>query len=231
MFSNLIAVQGLSGADVAEPVDRLVDVGGYRLHFQIIPGQGIPILFESGGGDDATVWKDLLKPVAAVTGSTVIAYDRAGFGKSEMDPSQHGIMNDVKGLEIGLAKLGYSGEIMIVAHSLGGFYATLYSARHPQQVGAVVLLDANLICFFADEHLRKMQDSEAQLARYKEQGIGRYYSALDFASNIEVLRKTGFPGRPRRSQRCCWRWSFQAPRVAELLPPVSARISKCLAFG
>ena len=36
--------------------------------------------------------------------------------------------------------------------------------------------------------------------------------------------------RPKRSQRC-WSWSFQAPRVAELLPPVSARISKCRAFG
>jgi tetratricopeptide (TPR) repeat protein len=102
-------------------------------------------------------------------------------------------LNDVKGLEIGLAKLGYSGEIMIVAHSLGGFYANLYAARHSQLVRTVVLLDANLICFFTDEHLRKMQNSEAQLARYKEQGIGRYHSALDFGSNIEVLRKTGFP--------------------------------------
>ena len=152
----------------------MVDVGGYRLHFQIIPGAGIPILFESGGGDDATVWKEMLQPVADVTGSTVIAYDRAGFGKSETDRLHHGILNDVKGLETGLAKLGYSGEIMIVAHSLGGFYATLYASRHPQLVRTVVLLDANLVCFFTDEQLRKMQSS-------------------DFESTIQVLRKTRFP--------------------------------------
>src|SRR5215471_14901043 len=80
-FSSLMVVQSLSGAKVAEPIDRLIDAGGYRLHFQIIPGEGIPILFESGGGDDATVWKDMLPPVAAVTGSTVIAYDRPGIWK------------------------------------------------------------------------------------------------------------------------------------------------------
>jgi pimeloyl-ACP methyl ester carboxylesterase len=192
-FSSLMVVQSLSGEKVAEPIDRLIDAGGYRLHFQIIPGEGIPILFESGGGDDATVWKDMLQPVAAVTGSTVIAYDRPGFGKSETDPLQHGILNDVKGLEIGLAKLGYSGEIMIVAHSLGGFYATLYAARHPQLVRTVVLLDANLVCFFTDELLRKGQRSEAELARLKEQSIGQYYLALNVRSDIEALRKTEFP--------------------------------------
>jgi pimeloyl-ACP methyl ester carboxylesterase len=172
-LSSLMVVQSLSGAKVAEPVDRLVDVGGYSLHFQIIPGEGIPILFESGGGDDATVWKDMLQPVAALTGSTVIAYDRPGFGKSETDPRQHGILNDVKALETGLANLGYSGEIMIVAHSLGGFYATLYAARHPQLVRTVVLLDANLVCFFNDDL------------------VGRL--GPDVRSDIEVLRKTEFP--------------------------------------
>jgi hypothetical protein len=172
-FSSLIAAQTLSDRRSREPIDRMVDVGGYRLHFQIIPGGGIPILFESGGGDDATVWKEMLQPVAAVTGSTVIAYDRAGFGKSETDRLHRGILNDVKGLETGLAKLGYSGEIMIVAHSAGGFYANLYASRHPQLVRTVVLLDANLVCFFTDEQLRKMQNS-------------------DFESTIQVLRKTRF---------------------------------------
>ncbi|MCC6540478.1 MAG: alpha/beta fold hydrolase [Bryobacterales bacterium] len=188
-----VLVASLAGAEIAEPVARIVDVGGYKLHFQIIPGQGIPILFEAGGGDDATVWKDLLKPVAAATGSTVIAYDRAGFGQSGIDPRRYGILSEIEGLETGLAKLGYSGELMIVAHSLGGFYATLYAARHPKQVRMAVLLDANHSCFFTEEQLGKMQDSEAQLARYKEQGLGRYHSALRFRSNAEVIRHTAFP--------------------------------------
>jgi pimeloyl-ACP methyl ester carboxylesterase len=116
---------------------------------------GIPILFESGGGDDATVWKYILKRVAAMTGTTLITYDRAGVGKSEMDPSQHGVGNGVKGLEIGLKSLGYAGDIMLVAHSLGGFYATLYASRNPQHVKAAVLIDANPACFFTDDYLAR----------------------------------------------------------------------------
>ena len=37
--------------------DTLVDVGQYKLHFQIIKGTGTSILFESGSGNDGTVWK------------------------------------------------------------------------------------------------------------------------------------------------------------------------------
>ena len=81
-------------------------------------------MFESGGGDDATVWKNMLQQVAAVTARIWKELDRP-------IAAWH-ILNDVKGLEVGLAKLGYSGEIMIVAHSLGGFYATLLKCEGAQ---------------------------------------------------------------------------------------------------
>jgi pimeloyl-ACP methyl ester carboxylesterase len=178
VFAALLLANILTAADIAErSVDRLIDVGGYRLHFHIIPGHGIPILFESGGGDDETVWKGIVKPVAALTGATLITYDRAGFGKSEMDPSQQGIVHGVKGLETGLRKLGYTGDIVLVAHSLGGFYATLYASRHPQHVKSAVLIDANLACFFTAEQLRKMQNPE------------------DFADTVAVMQKTPFPAQ------------------------------------
>ena len=51
--------------------------------------------------------------------------------------------------------LGYAGDIMLVAHSLGGFYATLYASRHPQHVKAAVLIDANPACFFTDDYLAR----------------------------------------------------------------------------
>jgi hypothetical protein len=35
--------------------DTSVDVGQYKLHFNIIKGKGIPILFESGSGNDGSV--------------------------------------------------------------------------------------------------------------------------------------------------------------------------------
>ena len=85
----------------SQNIDTLIDVGGYRLHFSIIRGKGTPILFEAGGGEDATTWGDLTKTIAEITQTTVISYDRAGFGKSTFDTTRHGILNGIIGLETG----------------------------------------------------------------------------------------------------------------------------------
>ena len=37
-------------------IDTLVDVGGYKLHFSIIKGNGTPILFEAGSGAWGSDW-------------------------------------------------------------------------------------------------------------------------------------------------------------------------------
>src|SRR5690348_16345260 len=141
-------------------VDTMVDVGGYRLHFRIIEGSGTPILFESGSGTDLSTWDTILRPLAHTTHATLITYERAGFGKSELDSSnvdvdKHGLLQGVEALKTGLEKLGYHGKIMLVASSFGGFYATLFAARNPQAVKATVLIDANLACWFTDEFVKR----------------------------------------------------------------------------
>ncbi|NWP05693.1 alpha/beta fold hydrolase, partial [Escherichia coli] len=87
-----------------------------------------------------------------VTGAPVLAYDRAGFGKSEVRAGgrieDHGILNGVADLESALKTLGYDRQIVLVAHSYGGFYSTLYAARHPGRVRYAVLIDANHACWF-----------------------------------------------------------------------------------
>ncbi|WP_045689913.1 alpha/beta fold hydrolase [Hymenobacter sp. AT01-02] len=182
----------------AQTIDTLVDVGGYRLHFHIINGKGVPILFEAGGGDDARVWQPLLEPLATVTGATLITYDRAGFGKSELSKepadAQHGILSGMQGLEAGLKKLGYGNELMLVAHSYGGLYATLYAARHPKAVQAVVLLDAMLPCFATNEFLAgMMQDMQADIEQNKTGHRGRYYQSLNYPATVQVVRNAPFP--------------------------------------
>jgi hypothetical protein len=49
---------GISLCVKSQTIDTLIDVGGYRLHFNIITGKGVPILFESGGGDDGSPHKE-----------------------------------------------------------------------------------------------------------------------------------------------------------------------------
>ena len=160
----------------AKAIDATTTSGGKKLHFRIVEGRRDDIiLFESGGGDDASVWSALFTPIEEATGATLIAYDRPGFGLSEVDPRHHGLTSDIERLESGLEELGYSGHYTLVAHSLGGFYATLFASRHTEQVRAAVMIDINLACFFTDAFLSTIRTSEAQLQTLKAQNAGRFF--------------------------------------------------------
>jgi len=186
---------GAGGGAVREDGDTLVDVGGYKLHFVITRGKGIPILFEAGGGEDATTWNKILRPIAERTATTLITYDRAGFGQSTFDSTQHGIMSGMLGLEMALQKLGFNGNVMLVAHSQGGLYAQLYAARHPDLVKAAVLIDVTTTCFYNEKRLAATQRTidEKNTDKVKASNPGTYYQGADFSANIETMIRFEFP--------------------------------------
>lgn len=180
----------------AQTLDTLVDIGGYNMHFKVLKGTGTPILFEAAYGNDGSVWDNILEKLHAATGATLIAYDRTGFGKSEVNPnltndSDFGILNGITELETGLAKLGYDGDIILVPHSYGGFYTTLYAARHPEKVKYVVRIDANLVGHYTDDVLTAM---EAEAAPPKTpETLGNYYLVKTYPETVKLLRTIDFP--------------------------------------
>lgn len=177
-----------------KPIDKTVLSNGKRLHLRIVEGRRDDIiLFESGGGDDVRVWNDLLPTIAQTTGATLVTYDRPGFGESEVDPEHHGLMADMERLETALKELGYKGPYTLVAHSLGGFYATLFASRNPDQVRAAVLIDVNLACYFTDAFLPTIRTSTADLEKYKTGNQSRYYFSLDYEPMALTMRQVKFP--------------------------------------
>ena len=178
----------------AQRIDTLVDVGGYKLHFNIIKGNGTPILFEAGSGAYGSDWDTLLAPIHKVTGTTLITYDRSGFGKSELNYNDtnilnHGIINGITELETGLKKLGYDKDIILVCHSYGGFYSTLFASRHAAQVKYVIRLDASLVTAFTDDNLKKYHSFKVE----KTKRLGIYYETINFQNTIRLMRKIEFP--------------------------------------
>lgn len=183
----------------SQTIDTLVDVGNHKLHFKIIKGKGIPILFEAGAGNDATVWSSILIPIAELTGTTLISYDRAGFGKStidtlETDESKHGIISSVEDLEAGLKMLGYDKEIMLVSHSYGGHLSTLYSVRHPNLVKSIVLIDVTHNFYFMNDYFEKESKKEKKhLPELKKNNLGFYYLASNFSETVKILGELTIP--------------------------------------
>lgn len=153
----------------AQRLDTILNVNPYKLHFKVLRGNNPPILFESGGGLDASQWDSIARTVHRRLRATVITYDRAGFGKSSFDTAGYTILQEIKSLEAALQKLGYDdANLLLVGHSLGGFYNRVYAARHPRQVKGLVLLDPRIPSYgdrqFARNYFRRLNrnDFEAE---------------------------------------------------------------------
>ena len=121
-----------------------------------VEGAGSPTLvFESGGGDDSSVWSELAPAIRSEHGVRTVVYDRAGLGRSAPAPGPYRIDDEADALRHALDREGIEAPVVIVAHSYGGFVAALVSATDPRVAG-LVLLDANLVEFFDDAQVERL---------------------------------------------------------------------------
>jgi tetratricopeptide (TPR) repeat protein len=179
-------------------IDTLVDVGNHKIHFKIVKGKGTPILFDAGGGNDGSVWNSILDQTSKITNATLITYDRAGFGTSTIDTlqtndSKHGIISNIEDLEIGLKKLGYNKEILLVSHSYGGYLSALYASRHPKLVKGIVLIDVNHN-YYEDGYIEKVVAGQDKLIpEWKKNNKGIYYMAATILETVKIMSEINIP--------------------------------------
>jgi len=174
-------------------VDTLVDLGSYKLHFKIIEGGGPPILFESGGGLDARQWDSISTVLHDKLNATIITYDRQGFGQSGLDTSKFNVLDEIKGLELGLERLGYANKSkLLVCHSLGAFYSRLYAFRNPQLVKGIIMLDPR-IPSYADMKFARSVSSKLKQADFSKEDLGLYYVLTEMERNSDFVRRKSIP--------------------------------------
>lgn len=126
---------------------RDVAVGGKSLHFVICAGRrhGPVVLLEAGATLDSTEWTEVVARLAGRTDATIIAYDRAGMGKSQALDTPYDIVQEVDRLHAGLRKLGRNRRLLMVGHSYGGYLIQLYAHRYRADVKGLVYVDANTL--------------------------------------------------------------------------------------
>lgn len=128
------------------------------------------MVFEAGGGEDSSVWSELEPEVSSRYLVRTMLYDRAGLGQSPPRDGPYAIDREADALRHQLDRHGIGAPIVLVAHSYGGFVATLVAAADPRIAG-LVLVDANLAGFFDDAQIERL------LATYRPQ-----YSELEQAA-------------------------------------------------
>lgn len=133
-------------ADAPEPTlppppGAVVSVGGHRLHLNC-GGQGSPtVILESGLGGNSLDWSRVVPGVAAFT--RVCAYDRAGYGWSDMGPLPRTSLRIATELHQLLQSAQVQAPYILVGHSYGGYSVRLFASRYPDETAGLVLVDAS----------------------------------------------------------------------------------------
>ncbi|MGF7023396.1 alpha/beta fold hydrolase [Sphingobacterium sp. HSC-15S19] len=184
----LLTLPGL--AVKAQLRDTMVNVGNHSLHFTLMEEKGIPIVFESGAGNDASVWRKLLEPLSSKLGAPLITYDRAGFGKSEIDTVNISLTNEVKDLKTALQQLGYRDRYFFVAHSFGGNYTMKFVTNNPGQVVGTVMIDIVSPYLMTMERSKSLKSEYAsELDNIKKESLGFYHLVLNYEASTAVLHE------------------------------------------
>jgi pimeloyl-ACP methyl ester carboxylesterase len=239
-FCLLLLTSGVPPTEAAYPlsnqeietVETLVQVGECRLNFQVIKGGSLTILLEAGGGMHSGEWTKLAPELARKTGATVVSYDRAGFGKSDLPETPHDMREEVDWLWLGLQKLRLDKNLILVGHSFGGWMIRLIASEHPEASCGMVFVDPFTNEFvdllgveYLDNHPMagkipfdtsqpdKLTKIQRALVRMVGDGLG---------PKIEIMRKTSIPpdipvmvitsGRPflpKTEEQEAWRLSHE----------------------
>ena len=120
------------------PTDRLVDVGGLRMHYRDWGGSGQPILLLHGLASTCHIW-DLVAPLLSES-FAVVAPDLRGHGESGKPDDGYDfetVCSDVQGF---MQALGLDSPV-IVGHSWGASVALEHAIAYPGAARGIALVD------------------------------------------------------------------------------------------
>jgi pimeloyl-ACP methyl ester carboxylesterase len=193
-----VVTQGMAAANeieasVSSRNDRHVDIGGHRIIVSAwnYPAQNgrIPIVFLHDSLGAIDLWRDFPAQSVAYSGHPVIAYDRAGFGRSDPHPSKlgHDFVRDEACSSL-LPLMNHFGieKAILFGHSVGGGMAISAAAQFPDRIAAVITESAQA---FVEERTlegiraakESLADPEqlARLARYHGNDLKKAQWVLD----------------------------------------------------
>jgi pimeloyl-ACP methyl ester carboxylesterase len=144
---------------------KLVDVNGHPMHIHCT-GSGSPtVVIDAGNNCFSLEWTAIQEALQTTT--RVCTFDRAGYGWSAAGPSPRDGETVVAELHTLLQAAGEPGPYVMVGHSLGGMHARLYTARYPDEVTGLVLVDTAPAASAGDITLEREQEIRASVGFYQ----------------------------------------------------------------
>jgi pimeloyl-ACP methyl ester carboxylesterase len=136
-------------------VDRFVEAGALKLHYQDFGTAGKPTLVCLHGGAAHGHWFDFVAP-GLLADHHVLAFDQRGHGDSAWaEPPAYSYQDYAADLDKVAAKLDLRG-FTLIGHSMGGMVALVYAATYPGRMKKLVIVDTSLN--LSEERLSAMRD-------------------------------------------------------------------------
>ena len=174
---GVVLLLGSCSTEGPEPGERMVDVGTHRLH-AVVAGTGAPAVVIDGGiGAGANEYRELHARIAVET--TVVAYSRAGYGRSEPGPLPRDSGTEAQELRTLLRRLGIPEPYILVGHSLGGLNVQVYAGRYPDDVAGLVLLDPPPLAWLRGGRYADLLAMAEQMTEQWQQAADRGRDAAD----------------------------------------------------
>jgi pimeloyl-ACP methyl ester carboxylesterase len=163
---------------------KMVDVHGARMHvYQEGKGDKTFVLLGGGGvGAPVLEYRPLWSRLARHGRVAVVEYP--GYGWSDDSGAIRTSEKIVEEIRAALNGAGVTPPYVLVAHSLGGIYATAYAQRYPDELEAIIALDTTLPRAFAEaiKHGQNPEQATPQLAPValmRKLGVLRLLLAFD----------------------------------------------------
>ncbi len=142
-------------------------------------GQKPPIILFHDSLGCVALWRDFPQQLCQATGREVIAYDRLGFGQSDVHPGPLPltfIRDEAEGSFACLKAALQIERFVALGHSVGGAMAAACASRYPRQCTTLITLAAQ--AFVEDRTLQGIREAQVQFAQPGQMSrLERYHGA------------------------------------------------------
>jgi pimeloyl-ACP methyl ester carboxylesterase len=188
----MVAALPATAAEVSVPR------AAYTLQADVQGDGPVAVVFESGFGQGAGVWKDVVDGLGAEC--RCIAYGRAGLGGSGTDGNAKTIDQHLADLDAVIATVAPGRKVVLVGHSYGGLLASEFARQHPDRLQGLVLVDPATMgqrhAFRQADPARVQADDAALLSMLPPAMAGDYRALIAQLDSAEAAAPRVMPDVP-----------------------------------
>lgn len=175
---------------------------GNKNLFIKLTGEGLPaIVIETAWGSLSAEWQPIQEELSKFT--TVISYDRAGYGESPENIKPRSSKQIVTELYTMLSNTGIPGPYIFIGEAAGGFYVQHFAKLYPELAAGMILLDSTTDRVLEFDELDAPKFQEVASLKRRMEGLKAFtvMSEEDFNKTVPHFLKDLFPQFPEDLQQ------------------------------